>query len=337
MPGVTIYDIAEEVGVSTATVSRVLNGSTLIAPETAQAIRDAARRLGYRKRTIRRQRGRAILHIRVVLPTRRERVQKLFYDYADLLAGIKEGVQDNRVNVVTDVEGEALDLFGHKKGGDVDGVIFAFTRPTEAVYDQLAGRGVPTLTLHRVVTGRDYITCDNVEGMRRLVAELVARRDEDDEDALRPCYLRLEAIRDIADDRQRGIVAGCRETGVRFTKRDVIGVESIADVDPALVDRIARRRYNAVLCFNDVVAAAFCQAARAAGLDPSRRWEVTGFDNSPLRDLMRPRPATISLPVRTLGEQAGRWIRRRIVDRSDEPFAMGIPGEYLEGERNDDQ
>ena len=336
MARVTIYNIAEEVGVSTATVSRVLNGSTLIAPETAEAIRAAAGRLGYRKRTIRRQRGRAILHIRLVLPNRPERAQKLFYDYADLLAGIKHGVQDNRVNVVTDVEGESLDLFGHKKGGDVDGVIFAFTRPAEAVYDQLAGRGVPVLTLHRLVEGRDYITCDNVEGMRRLVGELAVHRRDCDE-ALRPCYLRLEAIRDIADDRQRGIVAGCRTAGIRFTKRDVLGVEAIANVDKRLIDRIDRRRYNAVLCFNDVVAAAFCQAARAAGIDPARRWEVTGFDNSPLRDLMRPRPATISLPVRTLGEQAGRWIRRRIVERSDEPFAVRIPGEYLEGDHDDDQ
>jgi len=336
VPRVTIYDIAEEVGVSTATVSRVLNGSTLIAPETAEAIRDAAQRLGYHKRTIRRQRGRAILHIRLVLPSRAERVQKLFYDYADLLAGIKAGVQDNRVNVVTDVEGEALDLFGHKKGGDVDGVIFAFTRPAEAVYEQLARRGVPTLTLHRLVEGRDYITCDNAEGMRRLVAELAARCDVDGAE-LRPCYLRLEAIRDIADDRQRGIVAGCREAGVHFTRRDVIGVSAIANVDPALVGRIDRRGYNAVLCFNDVVAAAFCQAARVAGFDPARQWAVTGFDNSPLRDLMRPRLATISLPVQTLGEQAGRWIRRRIVERRDEPLAMRIPGEYLAGDLDDDQ
>ncbi|NLF30323.1 MAG: LacI family transcriptional regulator [Planctomycetes bacterium] len=336
MPRVTIYDIAEEVGVSTATVSRVLNGSALIAPQTARAIRDAARRLGYRKRTIRRQRGRAILHIRLILPRRAERVQKLFYDYADLLAGIKAGVQDNRVNVVTDVEGESLDLFGHKKGGDVDGVIFAFTRPAESVYDQLARRGVPALTLHRLVEGRDYITCDNAEGMRRLVAELVAARG-DHREPLRPCYVRLEPIRDIADDRQRGVVEGCRQARIRFTRRDVIAIEAIADVDRRLVDRVDRGGYNAVLCFNDVVAAAFCQAAGAAGADPARRWAVTGFDNSPLRDLMRPRPATISLPVQTLGEQAGRWIRRRIVERSDEPFTVRLPGEYLAGDRDDDQ
>jgi len=327
MGRVTIYDIAADVGVSTATVSRALNGSALVGDDTARAIRAAAGRLGYRKRRIRRQAGRAILNIRVILPRRAERVQQLFYDYSDLLAGIQRGLRPNRANLVADVEGDGLDLFAHKKGGDIDGVIFAFTRPAAKVYRQLTRRGIPSLTLHRIVEGHDYITCDNAGGMRRLVAALAARRAD-----LRPCFLRLDPAGEIADQRERGVREGCRDLGIGFARRDVVSVDRIGAIDPALARRIARRGYTAVLCFNDVVAAAFDQAARAAGVRIGEDIEITGFDNSPLRDLMRPRPDTISLPVDALGERAGAWITERIVKRSPESFCVQLPGEYVSGD-----
>jgi DNA-binding LacI/PurR family transcriptional regulator len=44
---VTIADVAEQAGVSTATVSRVLNGSGRVNPATAKRVRDAIERLGY--------------------------------------------------------------------------------------------------------------------------------------------------------------------------------------------------------------------------------------------------------------------------------------------------
>ncbi len=327
MGRITIYDIAEDVGVSTATVSRALNGSALIGADTVRSIEAAAERLGYRKRTIRRQRGRAILTIRVILPRRAERVQQLFYDYSDLLAGIKRGLADNRANLVTDVEGDGLNLFEYKKGCDVDGVIFAFTRPQPKTYRQLRERGIPCLTLHRVVEDQDYITCDNAGGMRLLLAGLAERPPK-----LKPCFVRLNTAGEIADQREQGLRDGAKELGAPFGDDDIFAVDTIDEITPGFVERIDRRGYNAAMCFNDVVAAAFAQAAAVAGVPIPDRIEITGFDNSPLRDLMRPRPATISLPVGVLGERAGEWIAERIVNRSSEPFGVHIPGQYVSGD-----
>jgi len=41
---VTVYDIARQAGVSTATVSRVLHGSSLVRPETRQRVVDVIER-----------------------------------------------------------------------------------------------------------------------------------------------------------------------------------------------------------------------------------------------------------------------------------------------------
>ena len=47
MPGISIKTISEKLGLSTATVSRALNHSTSVTPETAERVRQAARELGY--------------------------------------------------------------------------------------------------------------------------------------------------------------------------------------------------------------------------------------------------------------------------------------------------
>ncbi|MCA9796880.1 MAG: LacI family DNA-binding transcriptional regulator, partial [Candidatus Eremiobacteraeota bacterium] len=48
MTRVTIKTIAEEVGVTHGTVSRALRGDSRVRSETAEAVQEAARRLGYR-------------------------------------------------------------------------------------------------------------------------------------------------------------------------------------------------------------------------------------------------------------------------------------------------
>lgn len=46
----SIYNVADEAGVSPATVSRFLNGSAYVAPDKARQIQEAIKRLGYKPR-----------------------------------------------------------------------------------------------------------------------------------------------------------------------------------------------------------------------------------------------------------------------------------------------
>ena len=64
----TVYSIANELGLSPSTVSRVLNNSSLISDSKRALILSTAERLHYRKRHIKRQGLRAIITIRLFLP-----------------------------------------------------------------------------------------------------------------------------------------------------------------------------------------------------------------------------------------------------------------------------
>src|SRR6201984_3804177 len=52
MPRTTISDVAKEAGVSTMTVSRVLNGRGEISQETRERVQDIIDRLGYRPSSV---------------------------------------------------------------------------------------------------------------------------------------------------------------------------------------------------------------------------------------------------------------------------------------------
>ncbi len=118
---ITVYDIAEELGISVSTVSRVLNNSTLVTGEKRKLILETAERLGYRKRSVKRPRQRVVLNILVFLPFHEERRLHLFYDAAELFLGIREGFEESRVNLITEINRTHIPLFDNKKLGDIDG------------------------------------------------------------------------------------------------------------------------------------------------------------------------------------------------------------------------
>ncbi|MBR3006784.1 MAG: LacI family DNA-binding transcriptional regulator, partial [Erysipelotrichaceae bacterium] len=52
MKKVTIYEVAKESNVSLATVSRVINGSTVVKEDTRRRVEEAINKLGYRPNAI---------------------------------------------------------------------------------------------------------------------------------------------------------------------------------------------------------------------------------------------------------------------------------------------
>ena len=131
---VTITDISQEIGVSTATVSRALNQSRLVSPGLSKKICKAADKMGYKKRVIRRHRGRGILNIKLVLPRHEEPERALFYDLASLIEGVQSGFKLCGINLVCEPTSPTFKPYPHKKGGDINGFIFAFPRNRNAVF-----------------------------------------------------------------------------------------------------------------------------------------------------------------------------------------------------------
>ena len=328
MSRITIYDIAQELDISTSTVSRVLNGSSLISEGTSQRIRETAERLGYQKRRIRRHRDRAILNIKVVLPRRQAAHLNLFYDLTELISGMKDGLSPSRANLVCEIEDAQLDLFSHKKGGDVDGVIFAFTNANNKVYRSLDERSIPYALLNRVNEQSDFITCDHLSAYDTLMQQVQERGQE-----IKPLFINLSAVPDLADERLNGMTHACKNLNIPFDQRlDVWTVANVNQIHSDVIKDKVDAGYNCFVCFNDVIAVSILQKAQASGLRIPEDLRITGFDNSPILQLVSPRIATMSLPVYDIGRQAGKWIQHRVIDRGTQAVQQFLNSNYFPGD-----
>ena len=324
---VTVYDVAKELGISTSTVSRVLNNSILIGEGKRALILETAERLGYLKRPIKKQMSRAILNIKLFLPVHRHMYTHLFYNPAELLGGLYDGFGDVQVNIITRLEGREDSLFRSKKLGDIDGCVFAFSEPDSEIYHNIESRGVPVVEINRINSERNYVSCDNAFGMCTLFEKAVGHRGG----SARPCYLGFSQIPAVDAERRRGFLEAAARSGLPTEEKDVYTLAALSDITPEFIRNLLRKGYNLFMCFNDVMAVYLYQEAMREGLRVPEDFSLTGFDNSPVLDLVGCRIDTINLSVRILGSEAGGWLRNRIINREETGIQKLIAGEYIPG------
>jgi LacI family transcriptional regulator len=115
-------------------------------------------------------------------------------------------------------------------------------------------------------------------------------------------------------------------------KEDVFIVDSIEELSKNVLPIIKDRKYNGVLCFNDLLAVSLYQAALRRNWFIPDLFSLTGFDNSPILKLMEQRIDTIEFSLLQLGIEAGIWLQSQIINRSNDPIQKALEGDYILGE-----
>lgn len=323
----TVYDIARRLGVSPATVSRTLNGSNLVSPQMQGRVLSAADALGYTRRVIRRPKARSILNIALFLPVTSARYAGLFYDVRELIAGVQEGLSTVRANLVVDLVG-STQLFEQKKLGELNGCLFAFCRPDERTAASIDDRRIPVALINRLDPKRTSVVPDTESGMRALVSR--AR----EAGHTRIAFLGFSGAPEVSEARRWSFEAACAEFGT--AGREARSVADVAEITSDLVQEVRSSGCTACLCFNDLLAMRFLDAARRAGLAIPADIGIAGFDNSPILDLSSTRIDTVSLSTAELGRRAGDWLSTAIIERStglvhERVPVVLVPGETLGG------
>ena len=321
---VTIYDIAKEAQTSPSTVSRVLNSSSLISDEKSNKILEAAKKLGYKKRSIRKQRGRAVLSIKLVLGRLKDKKLPLFYSVPDLIQGIQDGVPDNKLNIICETTTDADQLFANKKSGHTDAVIFAFTNVPKKTLKHLEENSIPSLILNRAPLGHDFIAFNNEEGMYELVKSALESKKK-----LSPCFLEINPKHEVTIERRKGFERACSE--FKINKPHIETIEEIGSISNDTITALKDKGIDCVIAMNDIIASKFMIHALDAGLHVPGDFLLTGFDGSSFSNMLPKKLDTISLEVHELGQKSGEWINRRVISREDEKFQIRINGKRVKG------
>ena len=296
----TSRDVARRAGVSQATVSLVLGGKWRgrVSAPRAEAVRAAARELGYRPnlaaRSLRLGRTRTAM---LVVPA-------LTSDFfARVYAGAAPVAAEHGFGLVLypspEGVGRAPDPFDPARAA-LDGVIASSMAP-EALAS-LRGGELPLVMLDSdpLVRAASTVNPDVCEGMRLVAGHLLVLG-----------HRRIGHLSAAVDSWTFRARAQALREAVAAGGGQVVRTEQSA---LAVADglRAATRlltgpdRPTAIVCDDDLLAAGACKAARRLALRVPQEVSVTGFDDLALASAVEPELTTVRLPAEAVGEAGMR-------------------------------
>jgi LacI family transcriptional regulator len=323
---ITISDLAKALQISTATISRALNDSSLISEEVRKRVQSKAQEMGYVTRPVKKQRDRAILNVKLVLPHRALPEMQLFYDLSELIQGIRQGAGNVKVQLVTLLESETHQIFDHKKGGHVDAVIFAFCEGTNSVYKELKQKNVPFILINRSNHGGDYVLPDTFYGMESLLKTMQENLDVSEK--ICPLFINLsENSKEVQEVREKAFTDVLES--MDWVKGDVSEhvwtIKQAKDVNDKLVQKLLSSDFNVVCCFNDLVATSLIQYLP----NQEQNFLIGGYDYSPFVHLLRQKFYTVSMEVKTMGSKAGEWLVYKVIEKNNQDFRENVKGRII--------
>lgn len=313
-----LTDIAARAGVSTATVSRVLNGRPGVGEETRAAVMTAVEELGYTRAEAGRPRHRPTGLIGLIVGEMSNPIFPAFaqgIEHAAAGAGYTQLLCTGSPGGIS--EQDYLDMLQRHQ---VDGIVIVSGQHSDTEADLSRYRQLDDLNIPLVV----------INGTQEEIQAPALSTDE---------HAAMDlAVRHLAAQGHRRIGLATGPTQFVPTLRKIEGFQTAVarhlPEDPeggelanslftleggvAAGTDLIQRGCTAVVCGSDVMALGVIRAARSAGLDVPRDLSVVGFDDSGMVAFTDPPLTTLRQPVDALCRSAMATLLRQIQNQSAE-------------------
>ncbi len=297
-------DIARLAGVSTSTVSRALNQSSLVNDETRTRIAELARSLNYSinvdARNLRLQRNRTVA---VVVPydaRTRQHISDPFF--VSILGSLADALTDRGYDMLLSrVDAERLDLAGDLvASGRAIGVILIGQWHHHDQLNLLASRRVPIAVWGAQLPQQTYCTIggDNIAGGMLATEHLIATGRR------RIAFFGDPKLPEVGH-RYEGYLRALRQHAIAFDSR-LVRRASFAEGSArrAALELIEQKlSFDAIVASSDLLAMRAIRTLREQGLLVPRDVGVVGYDDIELAQYFHPSLTTIRQPI-TLGGAA---------------------------------
>jgi len=313
MARVTIQDVAREAGVSAMTVSRVLNEQPGVSDPRRAHVRAAIHKLGYRRNSLARSLKASRSHtLGLVVPDITNPYFPEIVRGAEDVA-LEAGYGVFLSNAVEDQQREAtsLRLMDERR---VDGVIVVSPRLPERQLHALLRSHRAAVVVNRSAPPEvaGAVRLDHVSGVMQAIDHLVSlgRR--------RFGVLAGPDSSFAARERLEGIRIGLEARGMPLAPDRLVKTAPYIDDGADAAARLFELAgpLDALLCYNDLVAAGALQACAAAGLRVPQDVAVVGFDDIAFARMFTPPLTTLHVPKYDLGVNAMRILLDRIAGRN---------------------
>lgn len=302
---VTRRDVAERAGVSTATVSYVLNKTQKVPERTAEKVWEAVRALDYKPDLVARS-----------LVTRESKQLAIVLNnignpiYADFIRGFENKAITNGyfVNICTGNQNvdDYMEDFASRR---IDGILIEalpHKYHQEELYKLLDANirivvfGHTSMDLRTISS----IETDYIDVMDKAVTHLVGLGHE------RIAYISGLERSQTFDQRIEGYLQALQANGLDHGDELLVATPQPTNTEisdgAALAKRLveSKRKFTAVLATNDLMAAGAMGALKQAGLRIPEDVSVMGIDNSYIGTITEPGLTTLAISYRDVGRKA---------------------------------
>lgn len=324
---VTRTDVARRAGVSTATISYVINnGPRAVAPETRERVLRTIAELGYYPNELARSlRIQQTSTVGLVIPD----LLNPFY------AGLARSLEDicfNQGYVVivcstnreADKERRFAELLRAKQ---VDGVVFLPDSQSIDAISILTAAHVPTVVLEHDFPNLHCIAIDDRRGGQLATEHLLNLGHR------RIAFIQQQTSHTTSRYRLEGYRQAMRNAGIMPDPALVVTSDSNPASGAAAMARLlalrSERRATAVVAHNDIIALGALHALRTAGLAVPSDVSVVGYDDIASAAFYAPPLTTISYPKAAMARAAANRLFAMMSEQGDSlpPFTELLPVE----------
>jgi DNA-binding LacI/PurR family transcriptional regulator len=319
-PGnITLKEVAEAVGVSTMTVSRVINNRPNVDEKTRKKILEAARKMGYTPNHVAKSLVSSRTYtIGVIIPE----ISHSFFP--EVVRGIEEATNYKNYQIfltnTSDSFGKEQKAINALRSKRVDGILVSTSLTTDdfLFYKQIISSGLPLVFFDRGIEdiGASCIGVNDKAASRQITGHLISHHYG------RIGYLSGPKRVSIGKERFDGYIEAMTKHNLAIDERLIIengfnekgGYEAMNKL-LALPKEI---RPRAVVAVNDPVAFGAMDAIREAGLDIPNDIAIAGFTDDIRAKLVACPLTTVQQPAYEVGKKAASKLIRTI-ENKDEP------------------
>jgi LacI family transcriptional regulator, galactose operon repressor len=304
---VTIYDVAQQAGVSAATVSRYINKNAPVSPEVAERLDRVMTELRFVPHAAARH-----------LASRKTRVVGLLLNnlhndfFVPLLNGVEAVVRQKGYNlIIATYHANSRDQLVPPIGPhNTDGLLVFSDALGDEDVAALHAKSFPMVLVHRTPppqTSIPAVTVENTEITRVLVDHLIRVHGK-----RRIMFLRGPIDQEDSEKREIGYKAALQANGVPLDERLILNGDFERNVAHAVmnefISRETRAAFDAVFTGDDDAAIGVLRSLHEHAIRVPEDVSVIGFDDLGFASFLNPPLTTVRAPT----EQVGRIATQRL-------------------------
>lgn len=293
---VTVEDIAKFAGVSSATVSRVINHRELVKSQTVKAVEDAMNALGVDFK----QSKNDLPYSRSIIVLNVQDIKNTFYQ--EIMDGANISAKSHGYDLIITQSSlkkdRITDFIKMLKSINAAGVILLSWLPLQSLEAISNEFPVVQCSEYNNESNLPYVSINNYESAKLATEYLIASGRN------KIAFVNGPLSYQYAVERRRGYMDAMNNSGLTIRPDWCVQLPKVDfDMAYASMRKLLESKIlpNAIFAVSDILAAAAVKAVTQSGLQVPEDISVIGFDNTPISVMTSPSITTVSQPAYQLG------------------------------------